>query len=692
MAPAFFCVLDKSFRPLTHAALRSRAPVLPGTGPHARTIGDVAGPFGFVANSGHTAHVLSETRGPLVAVGQVRLDNRKELLGHTGGAADGRSDLAVFLEAFADGSIRTMREPVGEFAVVIYNSATKTLVAARDAIGMRTLFYSEQHDVLLLASHSGLLNRTDRFDLEFIADFLVKAYSPDRSVWRDCQPLRPGRLLTYRTGLVETRFWRADEFDLARNPVDEAGKAEEFRHLCARGVAGALQPQDKTWVLLSGGVDSAAVVAAARLTETRERGEPGSISGSLTWADTLSIGDDGGMAALTARHFQLPNEQVRDFGGWCDDSCSAAPVTDEPGLAYPFFARDAHTARLLRGHDVTAVLTGIGPDHLLSSNRLHVLDLLCSGKVGDAVTDVASNAVATRQSFWRALYFECMVPMLPWQVDRHHARAGVLPAWITRSFTRQMDMTRRLPMCALHRAPVGHKYRAALALAIENLGRAVAPGHYGPLSEAVDIRHPLLYRPLIEFCLRLPPELRARPAQSKWLLRQAFRGLLPDAVSRRTQKGAVDGRIVWSLTRESERLTALVRHSVLADLGVSTVPNWKPPCATLSAGARGPCRRCSRRSRLNRGLPCALDAGRVNLVEQANASDKETAMQQNQESRMFDLRDSAGESSSASPQSTLNVLDYGDAVRVTRGDGYFGVEFFMDWGWWCWEHGFFHDE
>ena len=52
----------------------------------------------------------------------------------------------------------------------------------------------------------------------------------------------------------------------------------------------------------------------------------------------------------------------------------------------------------------------------------------------------------------------------------------------------------------------------------------------------------------------------------------------------------------------------------------------------------------------------------------------------NQDSRLSDARDDSSESSTAFPHATLHVLDYGNAVRATRGDGSLLFEMFFDWG------------
>ena len=88
------------------------------------------------------------------------------------------------------------------------------------------------------------------------------------------------------------------------------------------------------------------------------------------------------------------------------------------------------------------------------------------------------------------------------------------------------------------------------------------------IDEALDVRHPLLYRPLVEFALRLPPILRARPHAHRWILREALRGILPEKVRTRVGKPGTAAFLAWSFAANREKLAPLTREPILADLGL----------------------------------------------------------------------------------------------------------------------------
>jgi asparagine synthase (glutamine-hydrolysing) len=118
---------------------------------------------------------------------------------------------------------------------------------------------------------------------------------------------------------------------------------------------------------------------------------------------------------------------------------------------------------------------------------------------------------------------------------------------------------------ALYAGRWGHKYHDAVATCVAAVGGII--GHV-LLEDSLDVRHPFLYRPLVEHGLRLQPELCVRPYARKWVLRQAMRDVLPEDVRARIGKGTPNERHAWALTNQRALLEPLVQNPMLADLGV----------------------------------------------------------------------------------------------------------------------------
>ena len=159
-----------------------------------------------------------------------------------------------------------------------------------------------------------------------------------------------------------------------------------------------------------------------------------------------------------------------------------------------------------------------------------------------------------------------LLPLLPRAVQHHLVRdEGQMPPWVLRSARRQYGLQTQTFVAANYAGPVGGKYHHSVA---ETVSAVASNMEYGVIGDELDVRHPFLHRPLVEFALRLPPELCARPQARKWILREAMRGILPEAVRTRIGKGTPIELYASSLTTHRGLLEPLVGQPILADLGL----------------------------------------------------------------------------------------------------------------------------
>jgi len=139
-----------------------------------------------------------------------------------------------------------------------------------------------------------------------------------------------------------------------------------------------------------------------------------------------------------------------------------------------------------------------------------------------------------------------------------------LPIWLSPTFVREQDIKDRARSARRLNGPLGRKYAASVAYDLTMLSHELYPS---PTIDDFVERHPFLYRPLLEFVLRLPPTMRCQPYAAKFIAREALRGILPEPVRLRTGKGGTGARMIWGIEREFERIMPWLRQPVLADLG-----------------------------------------------------------------------------------------------------------------------------
>ena len=535
---------------------------------------------GFAAAAGAPfLRPLVARRGPLVAVGDARLGDRTALGRSLSIDIDPHaSDLDAVLaawEARGEGCVPAL---VGDFGFVVWDTRTRRLAAVRDAFGVKPLFHARARSALVVSSRLDAVVDEERFDEEFVAEFLLGGgRDPERTVWAGCRAVAPGGLLTFADGETRaSRHWRAMDFAPAE-VADEREAVDAFRALFADAVRARMTGGPDSWSQLSGGLDSSSVVSMAQhLAATGD--VAAGLGGTVTVVDALGDGDETRFSGTVVRRWGVRNETLADPWPWEDDG--APPVaTDEPRPHYPFWTRDRRLCDLVRRNGGRVLLSGQGADHYLDGPLTFAADLLARGRVGAALGEVTRHAVAERQSFWAGLRENALLPLLPRRIAGR-AAPDEAPRWTDPAFARRTGMRDRLRARRGWDAPRGEVWPRGVAGALEGLTHFV---ERGPYAEGLEMRYPFLHRPLVEFSLRLPVSLRVRPGISKWVLREAMRGVLPEEVRARRGKGGIDARVMWAMQREAPRLSALLRHPLVAQAG------WVDGAALRAAAERARC-------------------------------------------------------------------------------------------------------
>jgi asparagine synthase (glutamine-hydrolysing) len=505
-------------------------------------------------------------QGSLVGVGIVRLDNREEVarLAANENPAHRRTDVDLVVGAIAARGTSCMPSVVGDFTMVVWDRSSHSLHATRDPLGTKNLFYTQRDGIVAVCSRSSPLADGDRYDMDFIASFLAGGSSaPTTTIFAGVHAVPAGTMMTCERGsLTMRRFWNPRDFEIDDRLTGEA-QYEEFRRLFADAVRLRVTGGNDTWAQLSGGLDSSSIVCMAQ--SLAAAGEiPAGVTGTVTFADTLAATHEMQYSDAVGARYGVRNEPIVDYWPWQDDGM-APPLTDRPMPLYPFYAQMRRMNTIVRRAGGRVLLSGHGSDFYLSGNLFYVADWIAQRRVWPAWKEAMRWAVASRVSFWSLAFDNAVVPLLPSAVRRMVQRDRmIVPVWVEARFARQAVLDRRFAAFRQLDAPVGQKYAGAIAHAVDALGVGTDPD---VADDAPEVRYPFLHRPLVEFALRLPPVMRTRPHARKWVLREAMRGVLPEAIRTRSGKATIGPRIAWAFERERAQLDQLLRDPVLAQLG-----------------------------------------------------------------------------------------------------------------------------
>ena len=193
-------------------------------------------------------------------------DLRKELL-RKGYTFSGHSDTEVLLTSYIEWKEQCVEYFNGIFAFAIWDEKEQKVFIARDRLGVKPLFYSENNGGLIFGSEiKALLEHPDlkpQLSREGLAEVLAVGPSrkPGSGVFHGVNELRPAHALTVsRQGLRIWRYWNVKS-EVHTDSVDET--AEKVRFLVTDAVERQLVSDVPLCTFLSGGVDSSAITAIA---------------------------------------------------------------------------------------------------------------------------------------------------------------------------------------------------------------------------------------------------------------------------------------------------------------------------------------------------------------------------------------------------------------------------------------------
>ena len=176
------------------------------------------------------------------------------------------SDTETIVHLYEDLGERVVDRLRGMYAFAIWGERSRSLLVARDRLGVKPLYYWETSEGLAFASELKALLHLPAcprdIDVEALADYLSLGYVPEpKSIVRGIRKLEPGHLLTWSrdAGVAVRRYW--SPFRPEDPTIDERQAVEEIRRLLSEAVRYRLIAEVPLGAFLSGGIDSSAVVA-----------------------------------------------------------------------------------------------------------------------------------------------------------------------------------------------------------------------------------------------------------------------------------------------------------------------------------------------------------------------------------------------------------------------------------------------
>jgi asparagine synthase (glutamine-hydrolysing) len=525
------------------------------------------------------------------------LDLRAELEA-LGATFTSRSDTEVLLHGWRRWKEAMLPRLNGMFAFALWDAREQTLVLARDRFGKKPMHYALTDGALIFGSEIKSLlcaPQVDRtLEPEAIEDFFTYGYIPDpKSVYRSIRKLEPAHYMIARRGrpLEIKSYWSAlDNF-----AAPKTASPEELVERLTRAVGHRLISDVPLGALLSGGVDSSAIVALMA----------GLTSGQV---NTFSIGfgdkafDESEYALSVANRYGT-NHDLRQVD---PDDFSLIPrlpeIYDEPFgdiSALPTFAVCAQARK-----SVTVALTGDGGDEALAGYRryaFHFAEERIRAHIPAPIRKGVFGPLASiyPHASWLPRPLRAKTTLRELSLDPADAYArivGALPADIrgpllTKDFKRSLggydaaDVVRK-PFNV--DAPLDPLQRAQYADLMTYLpGDILTKVDRASMANSLELRSPLLDPEFFAWAFALPPGQKlSREAGGKAVLKRAMEPYLPAELLYRPKQGFTVPLAQWLRGPLREEMLGLASRPRLRDSGVIDMKTLARMTTAHAAGIR----------------------------------------------------------------------------------------------------------
>jgi asparagine synthase (glutamine-hydrolysing) len=491
-----------------------------------------------------------------------------------------RADTETVLHAYEQYGDECVCRFRGMFAFAIWDSKARRLFCARDRLGIKPLYYFWDGRLFAFASEiKALLEHPEipaRANEKLLPEYLAFGYgSGEETFFAGIRKLMPGHTLTLQCGSNPTleikSYWDAPCPTSFETRSDEEWIAECRKRL-EDAVTTRLMSDVPLGMFLSGGVDSSAIAAIMkRVTSSRVK----------TFAVGYSEADFSELSYARAVAEKIGTEH-HDVLVSMDDFFNALPKLvwheDEP-ISWPSSVSLYFVAQLA-AKEVKVVLTGEGSDELFAGYgryrfyqlnqkwmnaysgvpkgiRAGVRNMLASHPMFSAsLKRKIGHTVLGRDANIESLYLDNFYCAFDAQ-EQKQLLCEDLGGDPYAHFLQYWNSVKRSPTLSRLLYADQKTYLVELLMKQDQMSMACS----------IESRVPFLDHYFVEFAATVPPHMKLRGAEGKYILKKAVEDLLPESIVYRKKQGFPTPIRTWLLQERAGALRDYLRDSngILAD-------------------------------------------------------------------------------------------------------------------------------
>lgn len=461
-----------------------------------------------------------------------------------------RTDTEVIVHLYEEFGPECLRKLRGMFGFAIWDQNARTLLLARDRVGIKPVYYHLTGTSLAFASEIKAILADPSVERqmapELIDRFLTFQYVPgEETLLKGIQKLAPGYYLLVKDGQPAIRQYWDLEFTDSREEKSIPQTEADLIQLLSETVDLHMIADVPVGVLLSGGVDSTGLLSLA-VHQTKKR-----ISTFTVGFSGEEVADERPFAKLAAERFGTEHYDMTisaaDFAAFLPKYVwhMEEPVCEPPALALYY------VSKLARNH-VTVLLSGEGGDEAFAgySNYRNLVWLERMKRGGPLLNSALAGGMSLANALFDLSRLKKYAPLMSDRfpdyyysrtADPHRTTGNGLGSIYSSDFLGTVDREHSLePVRALQAHMRGHSTLDAM-LYIDSKtwlpDDLLIKADKMTMANSIELRVPLLDHKVLEFAASLPSRLKVNGLTTKFILKKALSQRIPKEIINRKKTG-----------------------------------------------------------------------------------------------------------------------------------------------------------
>ncbi|MCX6583500.1 MAG: asparagine synthase (glutamine-hydrolyzing) [Candidatus Aminicenantes bacterium] len=496
------------------------------------------------------------------------IELREELI-NKGHCFKTQTDVEVLLHLYEENSNGTefLNRLNGQFSFAICDLKKQQLFCARDHFGVLPFFYTIADDLFIFGSeikaileHPAVKREVDLVGLDQV--FTFPGLISPRTMFKNIRSLENGHYLTVKTpgDITDYEYWdviypNIDEIDYKK--FNEQYYIEQVKALISQSVKLRLRSDVPVGFYISGGLDSSITTAVAHRLLAGVR----SNSFSIDFIEK-DISESKYQRIMAKFVDSLHHEIVFRFTDISERLVKSVYHSECP-VKETYNTASLALSELVRANDIKVILTGEGSDEFFAGYVGYRFDKMRQMQKKQATPDTPFEEAIRQKIYGDGNFFyeknkyaftKTKKELYSQRIHEIYDEVDCLNHYIIKK-------ERLINKDIIHkRSYLDYKLRLADHL-ISDHGDRMA------MANSVEARYPFLDKDLIEFAATVPPDLKLKDFDEKYIVKKAAKGLIPEEILKREKFGFVAPGSPYLLQRNIQYIDELLSYEKIKKQG-----------------------------------------------------------------------------------------------------------------------------